>query len=135
MTRPALLLPLLLICLTAVAAIPQEDPPVLKLDPPALVVDADSAGFVVTRVKFVNTGGGTATVSSVTGSCGCASASVQRNHASGITYGELRLGINAQSFKDSLNNVDFTVHSNAKNSPSVIRVVVRKHIDAKDTTR
>lgn len=106
----------------------QDERPTIRFTPPALTLRADSSGFVVGRVNFVNTGGGTLTVSSVNGSCGCATASVQRNNIQPMAMGELRFGINTHTFKDSVNNVDYTVASNATNSVVVFRVVVLKPV-------
>jgi hypothetical protein len=109
----------------------QDERPTLRLTPPALTVRADSSGFVVGKVEFVNTGGGVLTISSVNGSCGCATASVQRNNIQPMAMGEIRFGINTHAFKDSVNNVDYTVTSNAMNGTVVYRVVVLKQVKAK----
>lgn len=106
----------------------QDERPTLRFTPPALTIRADSSGFVVGKVEFVNTGGGVLTISSVQGSCGCATASVQRNNIQPMALGEIRFGINTHNFKDSVNNVDYTVASNAMNSTVVYRVVVLKSV-------
>jgi len=106
----------------------QDERPTLRFTPPAITVRADSSGFVVGKVEFVNTSGGILTISSVNGSCGCATASVQRNNIQPMALGEIRFGINTHAFKDSVNNVDYTVTSNALNGTVVYRVVVLKTI-------
>jgi len=106
----------------------QDERPTLRFTPPALTIRADSSGFVVGKVEFVNTSGGVLTISSVQGSCGCATASVQRNNIQPMALGEIRFGINTRAFKDSVNNVDYTVTSNAMNGTVVYRVVVLKSV-------
>jgi hypothetical protein len=104
----------------------------MSLEKPAVTAYADTSGFAIGRLQFYNTGGGTLTVTGVKGSCACASASVQRSSATGMEAGEIRWGVNAKHLRDSVNNVDFTIHHNGDNSPTMFRVVVIKPL-AKDS--
>lgn len=110
----------------------QDTAPHMTLEKPAVTAHADTTGFAIGRLQFYNTGGGTLTVTGVKGSCACASASVQRAYASGMEAGEIRWGVNAKHLKDSVNNVDFTIHHTGDNSPTMFRVVVIKPL-AKDS--
>jgi hypothetical protein len=115
----------------AIVATP-DSAPHMTLEKPAVTAYADTSGFAIGRLQFYNTGGGTLTVTGVKGSCACASASVQRATAVGMEAGEIRWGVNAKHLKDSVNNVDFTIHHTGDNSPTMFRVVVIKPL-AKDT--
>lgn len=98
--------------------------PHLRFSPSVLVTTPDSLGFVTARVYIRNDGGGTLVLSDVKASCGCAGASVQRNKITSADSGMIYLQINAKSFTQTSNNVEFTVKSNADNSPTVFRAII-----------
>ena len=96
----------------------------MRFSPPVLVTTPDSLGYVTARVYIHNDGGGTLTMTEVKASCGCAGASVQRPKATATDSGMIYLQINAKSFTQDINNVDFSVKSNADNSPTVFRAII-----------
>lgn len=122
----AVLYLLVLIALSVPASTVTPGTPEATFRPTGIVTEADSSGFVTQMVEVVNTGEGTLTLSSVNGSCGCAGGSVQTNNAVSDSSAKLYLWINTRHFTDTLNHVDFTVASNASNSPSVFRITVTK---------
>ncbi|MDZ4745060.1 MAG: DUF1573 domain-containing protein [bacterium] len=98
--------------------------PRLRFSPSVLVTTPDSLGYVTSKVYIHNDGGDTLVMSDVKGSCGCAGVSVQRNRIARLDSGMIYLQINTKSFTEPSNNVDFTVKSNAENSPAVFRVII-----------
>lgn len=100
-------------------------PPSVRFDPPVVSVVRDSTGFVQAMVRMYSVKGDTIRITGVKGSCGCASASVQRPLAHDSTPAKIYIGVNAHHFTDSLNYVDFTVSHTGAASPSGYRVVVR----------
>lgn len=98
--------------------------PRLRFSPSVLVTTPDSLGYVTAKVYIRNDGGGTLIMTDIKGSCGCAGASVQRNRITTLDSGMIYLQINTKSFTEVTNNVDFTVKSNADNSPTVFRTVI-----------
>jgi hypothetical protein len=99
--------------------------PSVRFDPPVVSVVRDSTGFVQAMVGMYSVKGDTIRITGVKGSCGCASASVQRPMAHDSTPAKIYIGVNANHFTDSLNYVDFTVTHTGAGSPSGYRVVVR----------
>ncbi|NQW29160.1 MAG: DUF1573 domain-containing protein [Ignavibacteria bacterium] len=106
-------------------------PPTVTFEPPAFVTLADSAGFVTKMIKIRNTGGGVLTMTRAQASCGCAGATIQKNNILPDSTGKVYLYVNSKSFVDTINNVDFTIHSNASNPEATFRIVVRKPENAK----
>lgn len=96
----------------------------IRFDPQSISVERDSTGFVQAMVRLYSTTGDTIRITDVQGSCGCATASVQRPIASDTTPAKIYIGVNAKHFTDSLNNVDFTVSHTGPHSPAMYRVVV-----------
>lgn len=99
-------------------------PPHLRFSPAVLIAKPDSLGFVTARIYIHNDGGGVLMMSDVKGSCGCAGVSVQRNKVTSTDSGMIYIQVNTKAFAEASNNVDFTVKSNADNSPSVFRAVI-----------
>lgn len=105
---------------------PTTEAPRLRFNPPVLVTTPDSLGFVTARIYIYNDGGGTLMMSEIKASCGCAGGSVQRNKVTSSDSGMIYLQINSKSFTEDINNVDFTVKSNADNSPTVFRAIIHR---------
>ncbi len=99
--------------------------PSVRFDPPVISVVRDSTGFVQAMVRMYSVKGDTIRITGVKGSCGCASASIQRPIAHDSTPAKIYIGVNAKHFTDSLNYVDFTVSHTGAGSPTGYRVVVR----------
>lgn len=112
-------------------ALQNTKPPTVTFEPSVFVTLADSAGFVTKMIKIRNTGGGVLTMTRAQASCGCAGATIQQNNIGPDSTGKVYLYVNSQSFTDTLNNVDFTIYSNATNPEATFRIVVRKPENAK----
>jgi hypothetical protein len=102
------------------------DQPKMAFEPVSIITVPDSTGYVTKMINIRNTGGGTLTLTNVVGSCKCAGGSVQSNSVAADSTARVYLWINTQHFTDTINYVDFTIESNAFNSPAVFRVAVRK---------
>lgn len=105
----------------------QTDPPQASLvfDPPVLEVVRDSSGYVQQMISMRSTTGDTIRLTSVNGSCRCATGTVQRPLAYDTIPAKIYIGINAQHFEDSVNYVDYTIGHTGSEGSSVFRVVVR----------
>lgn len=99
--------------------------PFLRFEPETLRVDRDASGYVQAMVPVFASGKDTVRLTGISGSCGCASASIQRAIATKETPAKFYCAINAKHFKDSLNTVEYTITHNGANSPARYFVVVR----------
>ncbi|MFN5875444.1 MAG: hypothetical protein ACK45E_04135 [Ignavibacteria bacterium] len=110
-------------------ALPQQEQrlpaPVLRFEPETLRVDRDASGYVQAMVPVYAAGQDTLRLTGITGSCGCASASIQRAIATKDNPAKFYCAINAKHFKDSLNTVEYTITHSGPNSPARYFVVVR----------
>jgi hypothetical protein len=97
----------------------------IRFDPPTLIVDRDSTGFVQSMIKLYSDHGDSIRLTGVSGSCGCASASVQRPLMFDSTPAKIFVQINAKHFKDSVNTVLYTISHSGSTKPAVFSVVVR----------
>ncbi|MBU3678032.1 MAG: hypothetical protein FGM32_00305 [Candidatus Kapabacteria bacterium] len=97
----------------------------VRIDPPTLIVDRDASGFVQSMIKLYSDHGDSIRVTGVSGSCGCASASVQRPLMHDTTPAKIYVQINAKHFTDSLNTVLYTVNHTGSSKPAVLSVIVR----------
>lgn len=97
----------------------------VRFDPPVLVADRDSTGFVQSMIRLYSDHGDSIRITGVSGSCGCASASVQRPLMHDTTPGKIYVQINAKHFTDTLNTVLYTVTHTGSSKPSVVSVIVR----------
>lgn len=104
------------------------DQPKMTFEPTSIETTPDSTGYVTQMINIRNTGGGVLTLTNVAGSCKCAGGSVQSNGVAADSTARVYLWINANHFTDTVNYVDYTIESNAFNSPAVFRIVVRKPI-------
>lgn len=99
--------------------------PSLRFEPETLRVDRDASGYVQAMVPVYASGQDTVRLTGISGSCGCASASIQRAVATKETPARFYLAINAKHFKDTLNTVEYTITHDGANSPALYYVVVR----------
>ncbi|MBU3698657.1 MAG: hypothetical protein FGM33_01415 [Candidatus Kapabacteria bacterium] len=97
----------------------------VRFDPPTLVVTRDSTGFVQSMVRVYSDHGDSIRVMGVSGSCGCASASVQRPLMHDTTPAKIYVMIDARHFKDSINTVQYTVNHSGSSRPAMFNVSVR----------
>lgn len=99
--------------------------PLLRFEPETLRVDRDASGYVQAMIPVYASGADTVRLTGITGSCGCASASIQRAIATKDTPAKFYCAINAKHFKDSLNTVEYTITHSGANSPARYFVIVR----------
>ena len=97
----------------------------VRFEPQVIEVVRDSSGFVQSMVSLFSVTGDSIRITGIKGSCGCATASVQRPVMFDSVPGKVYLSINANHFTDSLNYVDFAITHSGANSPSGYRVIVR----------
>lgn len=102
-----------------------QQAPSLRFEPETLRVDRDASGYVQAMVPVFAAGQDTIRLTGIAGSCGCASASIQRAVATKDTPAKFYCAINAKHFKDSLNTVEYTITHSGANSPARYFVVVR----------
>lgn len=118
-----------LLVLSMLLALPQQEQrlpaPVLRFEPETLRVDRDASGYAQAMVPVYAAGQDTLRLTGITGSCGCASASIQRAIATKDNPAKFYCAINAKHFKDSLNTVEYTITHSGPNSPARYFVVVR----------
>ncbi len=102
-----------------------QQAPSLRFEPETLRVYRDASGYVQAMVPVFAAGQDTIRLTGIAGSCGCASASIQRAVATKDTPAKFYCAINAKHIKDSLNTVEYTVTHSGANSPARYFVVVR----------
>jgi hypothetical protein len=120
---------LISITLFAAAGMLRSESPLLhggvRFDPPTLIVDRDASGFVQSMINVYADHGDSIRLTGATGSCSCASASVQRPLMHDTTAAKIFVQINAKHFKDSINTVQFTVNHSGSPRPAMFNVIVR----------
>ena len=102
--------------------------PIIDLIPSEIVIENDTSRFVVNNVTVLNRGTGVLKIKSVTGSCYCSNGVIEKNDVVFLDEGKLRLEINKDGLENPDDTVEFTILSNAKNSPYHLKVkfVVQK---------
>lgn len=119
-----------LACATAqqpkTATEPKAQPgrPVLLIEPADTTLMLDDRGFASAKIRVRNVGGGKLTITRITPSCGCASASVQRNNIDSVSTGMFVIGVNGKNVTTDLDVVEWVVESNA----TVARYPYRVHV-------
>ncbi len=99
-----------------------DDAPLMNIIPPVLNLTMDTSQWVSAKVKVLNRGGSALHINTISASCGCASATVLKDPIQPMDIGELMIRINTQNMHDSLNVIEYSIPSNASNSPMVYRV-------------
>ena len=99
--------------------------PTLVFEPAVLEVVRDSTGYVQQMISVRSVTGDSIRLTSIDGSCRCASGSIQRPIAADTIPAKFYIAINAKHFEDSVNYVDYTLAHTGPGSPAVYRVVVR----------
>lgn len=100
--------------------------PVLMIEPADTTLTLDSRGFAAARIRFKNKGGGKLSIARITPSCGCASASVQRNTIDSVGTGMFIIGVNGKNVSDTLDVVEWIIESNATVPSVAYRVRVNR---------
>lgn len=97
----------------------------VRFEPQIIDVVRDSTGYVQAMVNLFSVTRDSIHITGIKGSCGCATASVQRPLLHDSVPGKIYLAINAHHFVDSLNYVDYTISHTGSSSPVSYRVIVR----------
>jgi hypothetical protein len=105
---------------------------VIKLFPPSYEVPKPDGNFITEVLKIKNTGNDTLIINKVEGSCYCASSTVLNSRLAPQEEGKIMLYINLKGLYDDKNIVQYTIYSNAKNSPTGLDLTILPAI--KDST-
>ncbi len=113
----------------AAVSVAASEPPaeVEFLQPLPIIELPSSARFATATVLLRNRGGRLLRIGSVRSSCWCATAVVQRGEVPPDSLSVLRIQVTAAGLDpDSLTWLQFTLESNACNSPTPLRLAVRR---------
>ncbi|MBU3740904.1 MAG: DUF1573 domain-containing protein [Candidatus Kapabacteria bacterium] len=108
------------------AAMPVGAKPVLVIMPADTTLTLDARGFASAKIRFRNAGGGKLSIARITPSCGCASASVQRNTIDSTGTGMFLIGVNGKNVTDVSDVVEWVIESNAAVPSVPYRVRIKK---------
>lgn len=101
-------------------------PPKIALKPTEIVLKDYKERFYTTQISVLNKGGETLVLNSVTGSCKCATASIQNSTIEPLSSGKIVLNVNTDGFYEEKNTVEYIILSNASNSSISIRITFEK---------
>ncbi len=107
------------------ALIAQTAPPELRLQPPRLVLHADTTGFASGTLSVLNHGGEPLEIRRVIPSCKCAAATVLKNPVYPLEVGQIALRVNTRSWQDTVGIVELEIETNASAKP--VRYAVTVH--------
>ena len=107
--------------------------PFFSTDKDLITVPKPEGKFITNEIKFYNIGKGTLIIDKVNASCFCASATILNSRVKQGDTGKIMLYINTDGFKNNAHIVEYYIISNAKNSPSTLRIDVEDML--KDTTK
>ncbi|MBI5326431.1 MAG: DUF1573 domain-containing protein [Ignavibacteriae bacterium] len=107
-------------------------PTTIELIPPFFEVPKPSGRFVTETLKIKNTGENLLVINKVEASCYCGSFTVLNSRIEPGVEGKILLNVNMDGLYGDNNIVQFTIHSNAKSSPSAINITILK--SQKDST-
>ena len=100
--------------------------PIIVFEPADTTLTLDARGFASTKIRFKNVGAGKLTIARLTPSCGCASASVQRNAIDSTGTGMFLIGVNGKNASDTQDVVEWIVESNATVPSAAYRVRIQR---------
>ncbi len=106
--------------------------PVIELLPPLFDVPKPEGRFVTETLIFKNTGKSLLVINKVEASCYCGSSTVLNSRLEPGKEGKILLNVNLSGLFDDNNIVRFTIHSNAKNSPTGLNMTILTAV--KDST-
>jgi hypothetical protein len=109
-----------------------QSPPMIDVKPCEFRVSSDETGFITRQVKVLNRGGSPLRITKVTGSCGCSKASIQSGLIHPLGVGKIILFINTDGLYDENRTVEYVIESNAKNSPTSVRVIFEEPDENED---
>ena len=96
-------------------------PSVIEISPQKLFVPIPKGKYFTKKVEVFNRGGQPLEIQSIKSSCFCANATAMQKKVYSFEIGEIYLSINLDGLKGN-KIVEFTINSNAENSPLVYEV-------------
>jgi len=101
-------------------------PPEIEIKPSIIQVDFFPSEFVTTDITILNRGGLPLEIKKIKASCYCANGAVINSYISPFTVGKIRLSFNTVKLTDSLQRIDYTIWSNARDSIFNFPVFLRR---------
>ncbi|OGU41908.1 MAG: hypothetical protein A2X61_04590 [Ignavibacteria bacterium GWB2_35_12] len=98
--------------------------PVIELLPPLFEIPKPDGKFVTETLTIKNTGKSLLLIERVDASCYCGSSTVLNSRIEPGMEGKILLNVNLSGLFDDNNIVQFTIHSNAKNSPTGLNMTI-----------
>ena len=98
--------------------------PEIDIIPSVLTVPAPEGQFIMEDFKVLNRGGGVLKITKIDATCSCANGKVLSSNVVPLSVGKIQMTINMDGLDKHHRIVDFTIHSNASNSPFMVRIVV-----------
>ncbi|MDQ1267084.1 MAG: hypothetical protein QG635_2237 [Bacteroidota bacterium] len=102
--------------------------PKIELIPVKYLAAKTSGKFAMATVKALNRGGTTLRISSVKGSCECASARVYTPLVDPLEIGKIEFAVNLDGIVEGTTGVEYVIMLNASNSPSSFRLELSPEI-------
>lgn len=106
---------------------PNVIPAKIQLKPDNIVVKDYRGKFYTKEINVLNRGGNSLQISKVTASCKCGMGTIIESQIEPLTIGKILLNINLTAINDEHYEVEFTVFSNASNSPTSIKVIFENY--------
>jgi len=98
--------------------------PVIELIPPSFEIPRPEGRFVTQTLKIRNTGKSKLMIDKVEASCYCGSSTVLNSWLEPQEEGKILLNVNLDGLYGDNNIIQFTIHSNAKNSPIGLNMTI-----------
>ncbi len=101
-------------------------PPEIEIKPSFIQLDFTPSEFVTTDITIMNRGGQPLEIKRVKASCYCANGAVIHSTVNPFGLGKIRLAVNTLKLTDSLQRIDYTIWSNARDSVYTFPVYLRR---------
>lgn len=103
-------------------------PAEIEIKPSIIQVDFAPSEFVTTDITILNRGGQVLEIKKIKASCYCANGAILISSISPFSLGKIRLSFNTEKLTDSLQRIDYTIWSNARDSVFNFPVYLRRII-------
>ena len=113
------------------ASVDSLPPAVIEISPRKLIVPMPEGKYFSGKVEVFNRGGQPLVISKIKSSCFCANGKALLNNISSLEIGEIYLTVNLEDITTN-NLLEFTIHSNARNSPFVYTVEFTDRVEKED---
>lgn len=101
------------------------NPPRIEVSPTSFDVPKPKTGkFVIRELMVYNKGGSPLEIIRAKGSCYCASATVLKSPIDTASSGKIMLYVNLDGLYEANNIIEYTIESNAVNSPTSVRITI-----------